>query len=81
MSDCINLIRNRIGALASFKKVVVVKRLPKTRSGKIVRNVIRHIANGEKYKTPATIDDPESVLEIHEALASIGYPIKPTTKK
>ena len=63
-----------MGAVASFKKVLVVNQLPKTRSGKILRRTMRSIANGEEYKVPATIDDPTVLDEIAGALKTIGYP-------
>jgi propionyl-CoA synthetase len=66
-------VRERIGPIAAFKTAVVVARLPKTRSGKIVRGTMRRIADGEDYKTPATIDDPATLDEIEEALRGIGY--------
>jgi propionyl-CoA synthetase len=52
---------------------VVVERLPKTRSGKILRGTIRHIADGEEYRIPSTIDDPEILGEIEDAVETIGY--------
>ena len=72
------LIRDRIGAVAAFKTATVVARLPKTRSGKILRATMRTIADGEQYTIPATIDDPAILGEIGEALQEIGYP-RPTT--
>ncbi|MCC4854769.1 propionyl-CoA synthetase [Vibrio lentus] len=73
--DCIELqaelvgkVRNEIGAVACFKQALVVERLPKTRSGKILRRTIRQIAEGEQYVVPSTIDDPASLEEISEAL-------------
>jgi propionyl-CoA synthetase len=68
------MVRDRIGPVAAFKQAVVVKRLPKTRSGKILRGVMGKIADGEDWQMPATIDDPEILDEITEALNSIGYP-------
>ncbi len=65
--ELIALVRQEIGAVASFKEVYVVPRLPKTRSGKILRKTMRQIFNGEEYIIPSTIDDPESLTEI-EAL-------------
>jgi len=62
--------------VASFKTAVVVERLPKTRSGKILRGTMRRIADGEEYKTPATIDDPAILEEIAEALQRIGYGVR-----
>jgi propionyl-CoA synthetase len=73
-SEVVQLVRERIGPIASFKTAVVVARLPKTRSGKIVRGTMRRIADGEDYMTPATIDDPATLDEIEEALRGIGYP-------
>ncbi len=58
VAEVIQMVRKDIGAVASFKKAVVVKRLPKTRSGKILRGTMRKIADGEEYKVPSTIDDP-----------------------
>jgi propionyl-CoA synthetase len=68
------MVRDRIGPVAAFKQAVVVRRLPKTRSGKILRGVMRKIADGEDWQMPATIDDPEVLDEITESLNSIGYP-------
>jgi propionyl-CoA synthetase len=66
--ELIARVREHIGALACFNRVVVVKRLPKTRSGKTLRAVLRKIADGEAYATPATIDDPAVLTEIEQAL-------------
>ena len=63
------LVRKEIGALACFKKAVLVKRLPKTRSGKILRKVLRQIADGQSYSIPSTIDDPACLAEIEQLLA------------
>jgi propionyl-CoA synthetase len=68
------LVRTRVGAIASLKTVLVVERLPKTRSGKILRGTMRAIADGEDYRMPATIDDPAILPEISAALAKAGYP-------
>jgi propionyl-CoA synthetase len=62
------MVRDTIGPVAAFKTVIVIKRLPKTRSGKILRGTIRKIADGEEYKIPATIDDPDILNEIKEDL-------------
>jgi len=62
--ELILMVREEIGAVASFKEVYVVSRLPKTRSGKILRKTMRQIFNGEEYVIPSTIDDPESLNEI-----------------
>ncbi|MDF2367750.1 propionyl-CoA synthetase [Sneathiella sp.] len=72
--ELVALVREKIGPVAAFKLALVVKRLPKTRSGKILRGVMRKIADGEEYKAPATIDDPEVLTEITEALSKAGYP-------
>jgi len=74
VGEVIQLVRERIGPVASFKTAVVVDRLPKTRSGKILRGTMRRIADGVDYATPATIDDPATLDEMGEALRSIGYP-------
>jgi propionyl-CoA synthetase len=67
------MVRERIGPVASFKSATVVKRLPKTRSGKILRGTMRRIADSQEYGAPATIDDPAILPEIAEALAALGY--------
>ena len=74
VKECVQLIRDQIGPVAAFKQSVVVDRLPKTRSGKILRGTIAKIADGEAYKMPATIDDPVILDEIEAALHRIGYP-------
>tara|TARA_B100000579_G_C22187338_1_gene556908 strand:- start:143 stop:562 length:420 start_codon:yes stop_codon:yes gene_type:complete len=66
--ECIKMIRDKIGPVAAFKLAIVVKRLPKTRSGKILRGTVRKIADKEDYKMPATIDDPKILDEIKEEL-------------
>ncbi len=71
--ETVRLVRDRIGPVASFKQAAVVERLPKTRSGKILRGTMRRIADGEDYGTPATIDDPAILGEIEEALRGMGY--------
>jgi propionyl-CoA synthetase len=70
--ECVGRIREKIGAVAALKTVVVVPRLPKTRSGKILRATMRKIADREEFKTPATIDDPAILDEIRAALAAKG---------
>ncbi|PJI47365.1 MAG: propionyl-CoA synthetase [Pseudomonas sp.] len=70
--ELVALVRERIGALACFQRAVVVKRLPKTRSGKILRAVLRKIADGESYVPPSTIDDPAILGEITERLGQAG---------
>jgi propionyl-CoA synthetase len=71
--EVIQMVRDRIGPVASFKTATVVKRLPKTRSGKILRGTIQKIADDKPYKMPATIDDPVILDEIKDALTHIGY--------
>jgi len=70
--ECVALVRERIGPVAAFKTALVVERLPKTRSGKILRGTMRRIADGAEYTTPATIDDPAILDEIGAALAAAG---------
>ena len=70
--EVVKLVRERIGPVAAFKTVMAVKRLPKTRSGKILRGTMRKIADGEDWKMPATIDDPAILDEITAALAARG---------
>ena len=67
-------VREDIGAVASFKLVAAVARLPKTRSGKILRATMRAMANGEEWQTPPTIDNPAILDEIAAALKKLGYP-------
>ena len=74
IKDCVRLVRDQIGPVAAFKLAVVVDRLPKTRSGKILRGTMAKIADGQEYKMPATIDDPAILDEITAALKAIGYP-------
>ncbi|WP_306116127.1 MULTISPECIES: propionate-CoA ligase PrpE [unclassified Roseovarius] len=71
--ECVKLVREKIGPVAAFKLAVVVDRLPKTRSGKILRGTMVSIADGKDYKMPATIDDPVILDEIRDALQGIGY--------
>ncbi len=72
-AELVALVREQIGPVAVFKTAAVVKRLPKTRSGKILRGTMRRIADGEGYSVPATIDDPAILAEIEGALAGVGY--------
>ena len=74
--ELIQMVREQIGPIASFKSVAVVARLPKTRSGKILRGTMRKIADGAEYSVPSTIDDPASLDEIQDALKNIGYAVK-----
>jgi len=71
--ECVQLMREKIGPVADFKRAVVVDRLPKTRSGKILRGTMVKIADGGDWKMPATIDDPAILDEITEALRKLGY--------
>ena len=73
VKEVVQLVREQIGPVADFKRAVVVERLPKTRSGKILRGTMQKIADNQEYKTPATIDDPGILPEIAEALQSLGY--------
>ncbi len=72
VQDCVRLMREKIGPVADFKRAVVVERLPKTRSGKILRATMVKIADGQEFKMPATIDDPAVLDEIRAALQGIG---------
>ena len=72
-AECVKRIRDQIGPVAAFKMAVVVDRLPKTRSGKILRATMVKIADGAEFKLPATIDDPDILDEIKLALQTIGY--------
>jgi len=73
VKEVVALVREQIGPVADFKRAVVVERLPKTRSGKILRGTMQKIADDQEYKTPATIDDPGILPEIADALKSLGY--------
>ncbi|MCF6303778.1 MAG: propionyl-CoA synthetase [Rhodobacteraceae bacterium] len=73
VAECIKLVREKIGPVAAFKLACVVDRLPKTRSGKVLRGTMAKIADGAEWKLPATIDDPEVLVEISTALQATGY--------
>ena len=73
VKECVKLVRDQIGPVAAFKLAVVVDRLPKTRSGKILRATMVKIADGQEFKVPATIDDPAILDEIRGALQTLGY--------
>ncbi len=73
VKEVIQMVRDRIGPVAAFKTATVVKRLPKTRSGKILRGTIQKIADNKDFNVPATIDDPTILGEMEEALKGIGY--------
>ena len=66
--ECVQMIREKVGPVAAFKTAIVIKRLPKTRSGKILRGTVRKIADNKPYKMPATIDDPAILDEIKSDL-------------
>jgi propionyl-CoA synthetase len=76
VKELVERIRQQIGPVAAFKTALVVKRLPKTRSGKILRGTMKRIADGTPWTLPATIDDPAVLDEIAEALQGVGYPRK-----
>lgn len=75
-SDLVKMVREEIGPIACLRETSPVNRLPKTRSGKILRGTMRSIANGKEYRMPSTIDDPTSLDEITGALGNMGYPRK-----
>ncbi|MGE0151425.1 MAG: propionyl-CoA synthetase [Reyranellaceae bacterium] len=71
--EAVQMVRDRIGPVAAFKTAVVVNRLPKTRSGKVLRATMQKIADSQEFKVPATIDDPAILSEIDAALKPAGY--------
>ncbi|THB76043.1 MAG: propionyl-CoA synthetase [Desulfobulbaceae bacterium] len=73
-TELVKMVREQIGAIACFKESTAVGRLPKTRSGKILRGTMRSIASGKEYRMPSTIDDPVILDEITETLKGMGYP-------
>ena len=73
IAEAIDLVRSRVGRVAALNKIIVVDRLPKTRSGKVLRGTVAKIANGTDWTMPATIDDPVILDEITAALKTIGY--------
>jgi len=75
-TELIKMVREKIGAIACFRESSVVARLPKTRSGKILRGTMRSIASGKDYRMPSTIDDPTILSEITDTLNTMGYPPK-----
>ena len=76
VAEVVRDVRREIGPVAAFKTATVVDRLPKTRSGKILRGTMRKIADGEDWKMPATVDDPAIFDEIGAALEALGYPVR-----
>jgi propionyl-CoA synthetase len=77
IAELVALVRERIGPVAAFKQAAVMARLPKTRSGKILRGTMRQIADGEEWRVPATIDDPATLDDVGRALAALGFPEGP----
>jgi propionyl-CoA synthetase len=77
VQELCNLVRERIGPVAFFKQAAVVGKLPKTRSGKILRGTIRKIADGEQYTMPPTIEDPGALEDMARVLSRLGYARKP----
>ncbi len=73
-AELVRMVRERIGPIACFRTAAVVHRLPKTRSGKILRGTMKSIADGSDYRLPATIDDPMTLDEIAASLRQLGYP-------
>jgi propionyl-CoA synthetase len=71
--ELVDLVRELMGPVAAFKHVVVVERLPKTRSGKILRGTMKRIADGQEFAVPATIDDPAIIDEITAVLEAAGF--------
>jgi propionyl-CoA synthetase len=74
VAELVALVRERIGPVVAFKQALIVRRLPKTRSGKILRATLRAMADGTAYSVPATIDDPAILDEIADRLAALGLP-------
>ena len=75
VGEAVAAVREQVGPVAAFKLCAVVERLPKTRSGKILRGTMRNIADGKPWKMPATIDDPVILDEVSAVLADLGYPV------
>jgi propionyl-CoA synthetase len=81
VAEVVEKVRERIGPVAAFKIATVVKRLPKTRSGKILRGTVKRIADGADYLIPPTIDDPAILDEITADLVALGYPVSSGSKQ
>lgn len=79
-AEAVALVRDKIGPVAAFKKAMVVQRLPKTRSGKVLRGTMRKIADGQAWTSPATIEDPAVLDEISSVLSSAGLKQTPASK-
>jgi propionyl-CoA synthetase len=73
LAEVVGRVRDEVGPIACYKHGAVVARLPKTRSGKVLRATMRLIADGKPHTTPATIDDPAVLGEVAAALAGIGF--------
>ena len=73
-AEAIDLVKTRVGRVSAFNLVAKIDRLPKTRSGKVLRATMAKIADGEAWSMPATIDDPVILEEVAAALRTIGYP-------
>jgi len=71
ISELVQRVRNEVGAIACFKQAAIVKHIPKTRSGKMIRRTIRKIADGQEYNMPSTIENPLDLIEIEEAMETI----------
>ena len=71
--ELVALIRKNIGPVASFQHVIIVEKLPKTRSGKILRNILRHMIEGETYNYPATIEDDSVLPVIKDIIKAYGH--------
>ena len=72
IAEIVQRVRDKIGQVAAFKQAVIVHRLPKTRSGKILRRTMQSIVNGDDFTIPATIDDPAIIEEIADAVSIAG---------
>jgi propionyl-CoA synthetase len=77
VAELVEVVREQVGPVANFKVAGVVPRLPKTRSGKVLRGTMRQIADGEPYKVPSTIDDPAILDEVKAVLRDLGYAREP----
>ena len=73
-AEAVDLVKSRVGRVSALNQIVVIDRLPKTRSGKVLRGTMAKIADGEEWTMPATIDDPVILDEIGASLKTIGYP-------
>jgi propionyl-CoA synthetase len=78
--ELIQIVREQVGPVASFKQVEIVARLPKTRSGKVLRGTMRRIADADPYQVPPTIDDPAALDEVRVALERLGYARRPVAE-